>query len=166
MRIVLAIDPGNTASAYCLVDADSLAPVEFGKVENHILANMIQSELNYNEFVIERVASYGMPVGKEVFQTCEWIGRFVQIASLFHRPISYIYRKEEKVHICRDSRAKDANIRRALIDRFAKHDLTNGKGTKKDPDFFYGFRADCWVAYAVALTYIEAGASEREEYST
>lgn len=162
MSRVLAIDPGNVDSAFCIVDAESLTPVEFGKVNNKDLAKMIQNEFTYNEFVIERVASYGMAVGKDIFQTCEWIGRFVQIASMFYKPISYIYRKDEKLHICGDSRAKDANIRRALIDRFAKHDLKNGKGTRAEPDFFYGFRADCWSAYAVGITFIEVGPSEVE----
>lgn len=148
---VLAIDPGNEKSAWCMVNTETLKPMAFGKEENQVVLDAVQ-HLSYDSIVIERVASYGMAVGREVFETCEWVGRFTQAARVLP---DYVYRREEKLHLCGDSRAKDANIRRALIDRFAKHDLKNGKGTKKNPDWFYGFSADVWAAYAVGITYIE-----------
>lgn len=148
---VLAIDPGNEKSAWCMVNTETLKPMAFGKEENQVVLTAVQ-HLSYDSIVIERVASYGMAVGREVFETCEWVGRFTQAARVLP---AYIYRRDEKLHICGDSRAKDANIRRALIDRFARHDLKNGKGTKKNPDWFYGFSADVWAAYAVGITYIE-----------
>ena len=150
MRI-LAIDPGNVQSAWCFIDTETLKPLSFGKDENPVVLDSVQ-RIFYDEIVIERVASYGMAVGREVFETCEWVGRFTQAARV---PPDYVYRRDEKLHLCGDSRAKDANIRRAIIDRFAKHDLKNGKGTKKNPDWFYGFSADVWAAYAVGITYIE-----------
>ena len=102
------------------------------------------------------IASYGMAVGKTVFDTCRWVGRFEALfMSQHYIEPTLIYRLEEKQHICKDSRAKDSNIRRALIDRFAEHDLKRGTGTKKNPDWFYGFKKDIWAAYAVGLTYIE-----------
>jgi hypothetical protein len=153
---VLAIDPGNAESAYCFVDSETLEPGFFGKVPNEQLLGYVIG-FTYDKLVIERISSYGMAVGKDVFETCEWIGRFTQAA--LPRRADYLYRREEKLHICGDSRANDANIRRALIDRFAQHDLKTGKGTKKNPDWFYGFHADIWAAYAVGVTYVETSVS-------
>lgn len=148
---VLALDPGDTQTGYCFIDADTLRPLRFGKEDNQSVLLLVQLEA-YDLLVSERVASYGMAVGRSVFETCEWVGRYTQAS---HAPVVYIYRQEEKIHICHDSRAKDSNIRRALIDRFAQHDLKNGRGTKKNPDWFYGFKKDVWAAYAAGITYIE-----------
>lgn len=148
---VLALDPGDTQTGYCFIDVDTLRPLRFGKEDNQSVLLLVQLEA-YDLLVSERVASYGMAVGRNVFETCEWVGRYTQAS---HAPVVYIYRQEEKLHICHDSRAKDSNIRRALIDRFAQHDLKNGRGTKKKPDWFYGFKKDVWAAYAAGITYIE-----------
>lgn len=146
--MLLAIDPGNIESAYVIVD-DNLKPVEFGKIPNEDMLATINSATYYGkitEVAIEMVACYGMPVGAEVFDTCVWIGRFIQEAEGF-ADITYVYRKDEKIHLCGNMRAKDANIRQALIDRFGV------VGTKKNKGWFYGFRSDIWSAYAVAVTY-------------
>ena len=157
---VFAIDPGNSESAYCIVESETLRPLKFGKVGNDELLGMIRDfTVEAPDLaVIERVASYGMAVGRDVFETCEWLGRFAEAALERDVPVAYVYRRDEKLHICGDSKAKDTNIRRALIDRFARHDLKNGKGTKNNPDWFYGVTADVWAAYAVGLTYIETEA--------
>lgn len=150
--MIIAIDPGNELSAYCVFEEGNLKPKDFGKVPNKLLLAKLDEFSKEDECAIEMIASYGMAVGEEVFQTCVWIGRF---AERFKGRKTTIYRKDEKMHICQNMKAKDTNIRRALIDRFAQHDLANGKGTKKNPDFFYGFKADCWAAFAVGITYIE-----------
>ena len=106
------------------------------------------------------IASYGMPVGREVFDTCIWIGRFVQHCKSFGIEPEFILRQQEKLTICHSPKANDATIKQALIDRFAPGVSNYGKGTKKDPGWFYGFRADEWSAYAVAVTYHDLNISE------
>lgn len=147
---ILAIDPGNIESAYCVIDEETYMPEKFGKVKNEILLNLIYNRLsnsvNYYTMVIEMIASYGMPVGKDVFDTCVWIGRFIEA---YDKDYKFIYRKEEKMNLCHSMKAKDSNIRQALIDRFGI------VGTKKNPGWFYGFKKDIWSAYAVGVTYLD-----------
>ena len=154
MGKVLAIDPGNEETGYVLADKDTRKPIEFGKIANRELADMmLNGTLGFDEFVSERMESMGTLIGRTVLEACEWVGRFSQIAEVVGCEVNYVYRHEEKIHICNDSRAKDSNIRRALIDRFAK--TANGKGTSKNPDFFHGFKADVWSAYAVLTVYLD-----------
>lgn len=153
---ILAIDPGNIETAYCVIDVETLRPIEFGKISNEKLINYIPN-LKVNDMAIEMIASYGMPVGKEVFETCVWIGKFLERMDNIAKNIDYVYRMEEKMHICNNPRARDATIKKALIDRFGE------KGTKKNPGWFYGFSADVWQAYAVGITYIETKMYKRKE---
>lgn len=152
--MIFAIDPGSTQSAYCMMGRDA-RPIHFAKLPNEDLILLLRNySVHISTVVIERVASYGMPVGREVFDTCEWIGRYAQVAADLKLPVEYILRQEEKLAICKSPKANDATIRKALIDRFASHDFRSGKGTKKEPDFFYGFKADCWSAFAIAATHM------------
>lgn len=148
--MILAIDPGNIRSAYVVID-ENLKPREFGILANEDILEKFYLILpdNIRGFAVEMVASYGMPVGKEVFDTCRWIGRFEQKAATIELQTTLIYRLQVKNNICHKSNAKDSNIRQALIDRFGI------VGTKKNPGWFYGFKADIWAAYAVAVTYCD-----------
>ena len=148
---ILAIDPGNEESGFCLM-LDTYKPVVFGKEENEKLLQRV-TIWDYDVLVCEMVASYGMAVGASVFETCTWIGRFEQEAYRRKKLLDRVYRKEERIVICGSMKAKDSNVRQALIDRFAK--TQNGKGTKKNPDFFYGFAADAWMAYATGVTWLD-----------
>ena len=157
---ILAIDPGNIESGYCIIDIDTYEPIEKGKINNYDLLLLCSAIDQYDRAVIEMVASYGMAVGATVFDTCVWIGRFYQqileLNGCQHIP-DLLYRKDVKLNICGQTRAKDSNIRQALIDRFSypRHKAKGGKGTKADPGFFYGFKSDIWAAYALGVTYID-----------
>ncbi|QLQ16122.1 MAG: hypothetical protein HZY73_11210 [Micropruina sp.] len=164
MTRLLAIDPGNELSAYVVIDAD-YRPVALGKVPNDELLDALgMLDLDVlggavpTAFAIEMVASYGMPVGREVFETCYWIGRFSEAirAQDFRHPLpELVYRREVKLNICGSAKAKDGNIRQALVDRFAPGRPNHGKGTKAAPGWFYGFSADIWQAYALAVTHLD-----------
>jgi len=140
---VLAIDPGNEKSAYVLWNADSEELWEMGIEENEKLVSMLSSlRVGSDVLAVEMIASYGMPVGATVFETCLWIGRFIE---RWEDDYTLVYRKDVKLHLCHTSKAKDANIRQALIDRYGE------PGTKKEPGKLYGVKKDIWAALAVAV---------------
>lgn len=158
---IMAIDPGNRESAYAIVAVDDYRPIEIGKVGNQDLLEILCTRIQdgrAQELAIEMVSSYGMPVGRDVFETCVWIGRFQQLAITAapgDLPVRLVYRRDVKRHICGTPSAKDSNVRQALADRFAPDAQNYGKGTKKQPGWFYSFRADIWQAYALAVAYID-----------
>lgn len=163
---ILAIDPGNIESAFVVVTEDLSKVLDKGKLPNAELEVYIRSaplrpwDRNdpIKHIAMEMIASYGMPVGAEVFETCVQIGRFEHLIEEYHKYARYqrVFRIEEKTAICHNPRAKDSNIRQALIDRFGV------VGTKKNPGYFYGFKKDIWAAMAVAVTYHEKYLTHQE----
>lgn len=149
----MAIDPGNTHSAFVIFDDGEL--IDFGKLDNDELLARICDETQavrcrFDRLAIEMIASYGMPVGAEVFETCVWIGRFVQA---WTGDYSLVYRRDVKLHLCGQPRAKDSNVRQALIDKYGGKYKAIGRKASQGP--LYGIRADVWQALAVAVTYSE-----------
>lgn len=158
MGKILAIDPGNQQSGFTIIDSDTYSPIHHGKADNRALLDDVIYGMSFDEVVIEMVASYGMPVGASVFETCVWIGRFTQAIEDHYLgciPVTYLRRGQVKLNICKSGKANDATIRTALWDRFAPGISNYGKGTKDDPGWFYGFKADVWQAYALGVTYVD-----------
>jgi hypothetical protein len=138
---ILAIDPGNIESAYAFL-ADDRRPTSTGKVLNAEMRQIVLFVRDVCPVFVEMVASYGMPVGREVFETVLWTGRFDECAG----GAKLVYRKDV---------AKDGNITHALVDRFAPGAKNMGKGTAKEPGWFYGFSGDIWQAYALGVYAID-----------
>lgn len=151
MRI-LAIDPGPVQSGWVIYDTDE--GIIDGRVEDNatLLGFLRDGWACLPELVIEQIASYGMAVGATVFRTCEWAGRFDAKCKAH-----WLTRGMVKMHLCGSMRAKDSNIRQALIDRFPA--TGGGKtpqiGTKACRGPLYGFKGDMWAALAVAVTWAE-----------
>jgi hypothetical protein len=98
---------------------------------------------------------------KPLFETCVWIGRFVQEwETLTGAEPLRVFRREVKLHLCGSPRAKDANIRQALIDRYGGKEAAIGR--KASPGPLHGVSGDVWSALAVAVcaadTRLEAAA--------
>lgn len=151
--MILALDVGTEQSAFCFVDEITYKPVNFGKINNAILLEIVKKG-EYDTLVYEGFACYGMPVGKSTINSIEWNGRYKQVATDLKKDTEIVYRMEEKMNLCKNMKARDSNIRQALIDRFGE------VGTKNKQGWFYGFKADIWSSYAVAVTYLD----RREKY--
>jgi len=147
--MLMAIDPGTTKSGWCTYRDGNV--VASGVDDNDAVLQLVMSWPG--ELAIEMIASYGMAVGREVFETCVWIGRFQQA---FHCPagVRLVYRRDVKLHLCGSPQAKDPNIRQALLDLFPR--TGGGKtpqiGTKSQPGPLYGVSSHAWAALAVAVT--------------
>lgn len=169
---LIAIDPGNTQSGVVIMGAQYPKPYSAAKVDNSRLLEKIpdlimRNIINKNDSVavIEMVAHYGsgMAAGAEVFDTCVWIGRFIQALKAEGIPVYTIKRMQVKLNLCGQAKARDANVTQALVDRFAKGEPNYGKGTKKNKGWFYGFKKDIWAAYAVGITAYDLGVEQLEE---
>ena len=138
---ILSIDPGTLESGYVIFDRANV--VVSGVLDNDEMLELVRTACA-DELAIEMVASYGMPVGREVFETCVWIGRFIQAWRAPSKPMM-VYRKDVKLHLCGSQRAKDGNIRQALLD------MLGPQGTKRAPGPLYGVKSHAWSALAVAV---------------
>lgn len=147
MNPILAVDPGPTQSGYVIYYEGRVT--RCGVLPNDMVLE--KCRMNYR-LAIEMIASYGMPVGREVFETCVWIGRFLQAHEPYHTRL--IYRRDVKLHLCASAKAKDANVWQALVDRFGP------AGTKKAPGALYGVRSHARAALALAVTAADTAAEK------
>lgn len=159
--MLLAIDPGTTHSALVILNEAGM-PANLFLGKNESLISLLRAPppgwpfplTRATPLAIERVESYGMPVGEEVFETCRWAGRFHEAwaarcwgaSEIFHVP-----RRAVKLHLCGSARARDSNIRAALIDRYGPGRRA-AMGLKASPGPLYGVKQDLWAALAVAVT--------------
>ncbi len=141
---VLAIDPGSELSGMMVWDGRD---VKFHAVMKNaeLLVCLGDPDIKPDVVACEMVQSYGMAVGAEVFETCYFIGAIMRECSHLGLHFHRVYRREVKMHLCNDPKAKDPNIRQALIDRFGPI------GTKKEPGPLYGVVSHAWSALAVGV---------------
>jgi hypothetical protein len=155
-NIILGIDPGPKEHAFVWWDCE-----EDRVVGLHTFSSFIHFTAREKENVLckvrtvacEWIESYGMAVGQEVFRTVAGIG---WLAGTIGTEVRLVPRKSVKMHLCNSLRAKDGNIRQALIDRFGP------QGTKKAPGPLFGVTSHYLAALAVAVYAAETKAAEGE----
>ena len=149
---VAAIDPGTEKSAIVVLDhAGGIAHKRIS--DNRCMLPLLRDIggiSGVRALAVEMVASYGMPVGRSTFETVLWAGRFIEAGDLPH---TLVYRKDVKMHLCGSMRAKDGNIRQAIIDRYPAEGggTVPQIGTKAKPGPLHGISSHLWAALAVAL---------------
>ncbi len=166
--MLLAIDPGPVESAW--VEYEGGQPTAFAKESNELVLRRVH-ETSSDRLAIEKIVSYGRPVGQDTFATCVWCGRFEQMwhdriwAVALNRklqdfksgPVVHVTRLQVKQYVCKSGKAKDGAVRQALIDRWGG---VEGKakaiGKKAAPGPLYGISKDVWQALGVAVAADEA----------
>ena len=147
---ILAVDPGTKESGWAVLEGQRVH--ESGVAPNANLLERIRITGGYVGagiaepmlLAVERFEARGMPIGDESVETLLWTGRFIQA---WHKPdeVRLVKRTAVKLHLCGTNRAKDANVRQALIDALG------APGTKKAPGNTYGVASHAWAALGVAL---------------
>lgn len=145
---ILALDPGPAETGFARYNGSKV--LESGVLNNAQVLLQLRQDWSgcASEVAIEMIASYGMPVGREVFETCVWIGRFTE-AWRSPDAVRLVYRKDVKLHLCGTTRAKDPNVWQALVDRFGGEAAV---GRKAAPGPLYGVKSHARAALAVAVT--------------
>ncbi len=143
--MIVAIDPSSAGrNGLAMKVGDRLV---VGVVSPDVIIAAIRDNTEPGDVVYcETIECYGMAVGKAVFETCFFIGEYRRAAADAGVQFVHCYRSKIKIHLCNSVKAKDGNIRQALIDRWGE------PGTKKKPGMTHGIAGDGWAALAV-LTY-------------
>jgi hypothetical protein len=161
--IIVGVDPGPDKSGYIELDSrHPMMPVFLpGHVGNDELRWRLHNPPSPRCLAIESITSYGMPVGQSTFDTCIWIGRFIE---RWPGPYVLVSRPQAVIHLCGSLRATAANVNQAIRDR---HKPSGGGarpevGTKAKPGPLYGVTGHAWSALAVAI--YAADCVEREDW--
>lgn len=141
MTTVLAIDPGTHESGFVLFNG---AVVSSGVMDNTDLLKIVRDD-NSDVLAIEKIVSYGSAVGQETFDTCIWIGRYMEAWGV-PEDVLLIPRRKIKAHVCGPGKWGDPDVRKALIA------LVGPQGTKKEPGPTFGVKSHAWSALGVAVT--------------
>ena len=144
--IFLGIDPGTTESGYALINS-SYDIISAGKIPSEDVPALILNA-EPDAVCVESIQSYGMAVGREVFETCYWIGEYRGLCRTETIPFVLYPRPEYSRAIAGVCKVTDSVLRQALLLRF-------GGDKKGEPLFKLKGSTDQRSAFAVAVHHID-----------
>lgn len=149
---ILGLDPGPARSGYCVWDGARVMACGTDIPNETLLRETLPILLATArdergiDLAIERVAYYGMAVGDPVFETVYWSGRTAQWwYGTTGREAIRLRFADVGLHHCHSRRAKESNVRQALIDRFG------APGKKAAPGLLYRVHGHAWSALALSV---------------
>ena len=152
---LLAIDTGNISSAYIIFCTEENRVIEKDFLENEKFIERILT-LTFDEVAIEKIVSLGMPIGATTIDTIFFNGRLYEIFKKLKKVPFWYPRIDIKMHLCHTTRAKDTNVRTALVNRFGE------PSTKKNPHNKYNelndkiyFGSHFWSCLGIAVYHLE-----------
>lgn len=146
--MLIACDPGTYDSGVVVI----------GGGDRILLAEQMPNEdfIGYMKdwpswhVVIERLHGQGKNIGRETFEACEWVGRFVQAAG--PERVTLIRRVDLRFHWTGDTSGDDAALKRAVMDEYGGKEIAIG--SKKNPGPLAIIKSPhCWQALALGLAY-------------
>jgi len=143
----LGIDAGTHESGYAVYVKNG-GVLAKGVLPNREILDVIR-KTDADILAIEKIVNYGVAVGQEVFDTCVFMGRCQQA---WNDPAAVVFvpRLSVKKFLCGTGKAKDPQVRGALIARLGP------SGSKAKPGPTYGVTSHAWSALAVAVTALHA----------
>lgn len=165
--LIFAIDPGSTQSGAVHWDDQTGQIFLKEKVDNKYIGGLLHKYTgsgSSTHFVIEQITLY-QRADMHIHDTILWYGRFLEILDAKGVTPTFVTRSDVKKVLLPGNHTvdrKDSTVCAYLRDRFAPGVSNNGKGTKKEPGYFYGFKADVWQAFALAVAYSDMATLEQK----
>lgn len=147
--MLIGIDPAPLVQSFVIFDGKRV--ISTGNVSVTELCVILRENPGLLA-ACEYIDCLGMAVGSETFSTVFNCGRLYAAATIMR----LIPRRDIKLHLCGTHRAKDANVRQALIDKIGP------VGTKKQPGPCHGVATHLWAALAVAVTATDCEQTKNE----
>ncbi len=152
---IIGIDPGPKIQTIVMFDGTRVNECLDVGIDEAIKYLQAHSECLQ---VCEWIDCYGMPVGSEVFRTVFNIGRMFHAVTANGGIMRLIPRRDIKLALCNNGRAKDPNVRRALLE------LLGPVGTVKNPGPCYGVANHRWSALAAAVVGVQCERTKNEVF--